>query len=111
MTYATALSRVPYLRAVNVKWAIDAYKVPSEIGESLTLLLLTKTENERLLNKKIPGAEAVLRPKSKQLVSSMDQKATKGSTTKKGGNTGNITVTASVDILAELVDESAEVDS
>lgn len=108
ITHAPPLSRVPYFRLIP--WAIDSYKIPSEIGEGLTLFVLIKTNNEQLLSKKIAGAEAVLRPKAKKVVSSFDQNMNKSSTSRSKGNAGSITVTASANILAELVAESAEMD-
>ncbi len=108
ISHATALSRVPYFR--TVKWAVDVYKAPPDIGESLTLFVLNKTTNQAMLDRKIVGGEAVIQAKSSRVVSNLDQKA-KGTTTRTGQNTGCITVTASVDILAEMVAESADVDS
>jgi hypothetical protein len=109
VTHAPAVARVPYLRCSP--WAIDRLKIPSHIGEGLTLFILVKTTNEILLGKKIPGAEAAVRSKSSRVVSNSDQQMNKSSTTKKGNNTGSLTVTASVDFLAEMVAESADVDS
>lgn len=108
VTHAPPLARVPYFRLIP--WAIDSYKVPSEIGEGLTLFVLIKTNNEVLLSKKIVGAEAMLRPKQKKVVSAFDQNMNKSSTSRAGKNAGTITVTASASILAELVAESAEMD-
>ncbi len=108
ITHAPSVARVPYLRCVS--WAIDRVKIPSHIGEGLTLFVLVKTENEIMLAKKIQGAEAAVRSKTSRVVSNMDQQMNKTSTTKKGNNTGSLTVTASVDTLAEMVAESAEVD-
>lgn len=108
VSHASALSRVPYLR--TVRWAVDVYKVPADIGESLSLYVLNKTTNQAMLDRKILGGEAVVPTKSSRVLSNLEQK-TKGTTTKTGLNTGCITVTASVDILAEMVAESADVDS
>jgi ubiquinone/menaquinone biosynthesis C-methylase UbiE len=109
VSHGSKLSRVPYFRAIP--WAIDCYKVPSDIGEHLTLYVLTKTSNQDLINMKIAGAEATFQAKSSHVVSNLDQNMNKGSTTRTGQNTGSITVTASVDALAEMVAESAEVDT
>lgn len=109
VSHGSKLSRVPYFRVIP--WAIDCYKIASNIGEHLTLYVLTKTDNQDLINKRIPGAEASLQAKSSHVVSNMDQTMNKGSTTRSGQNTGSITVTASVDALAEMVAESADVDS
>jgi len=105
VTHAPPLARVPYFRLLP--WAIDSYKIPSEIGEGLTLFVIIKTNNELLLSKKIAGAEAVLRPKAKKVVSSFDQKMNKSSATRSRSNAGCITVTASANVLADLVAESA----
>lgn len=109
ISHATPLCRVPYLR--TIQWAIDCYKIPPHIGEGLTLFVLTKTTNQTMLDRKIAGGEATRRPKAARVVSNLDQKMNKSSTTKGGQNTGSITVTASVDALAEMVAESADVDS
>jgi ubiquinone/menaquinone biosynthesis C-methylase UbiE len=109
VSHGSKLSRVPYFR--TIPWAIDCYKVASDIGEHLTMYVLTKTTNQDLINKKIPGAEATLQAKSSRVVSNMDQHMNKGSTTRSGQNTGSITVTASVDALADMVAESADVDT
>ena len=109
ISHGSKLSRIPYFR--TIPWAIDCYKVSSHIGEHLMLYAMTKTTNQDLINRKIPGAEATLQAKSSHVVSNLDQTMNKGSTTKSGQNTGSITVTASVDVLAEMVAESAEVDT
>lgn len=109
VSHGSKLARVPYFRVIP--WAIDCYKIPSHIGEHLTLYVLTKTNNQDLINRKIAGAEASLQAKSSHVVSNMDQTMNKGSTTRSGQNTGSITVTASVDALAEMVAESADIDS
>jgi SAM-dependent methyltransferase len=109
ISHASPLSRVPYLRAI--KWAIDCYKVPPHIGEGLTLFVQTKTEDDLMLNRKVAGGEAIYRPKAARVVSNLDQNMNKASTTRASGNTGSITVTASVDALAEMVNESADIDS
>lgn len=108
ISHASKLSRVPYFRMI--RWAIDCYKIPSDIGEHLTVYVITKTTNEELLNRKIAGAEAVVQAKSKNVVSNLDQTMNKASTTANKANTGSITVTASVDKLAEMVSDSAEID-
>ena len=109
VSHGSKMSRVPYFR--SIPWAIDCYKVPSDIGEHLTLYVLTKTTNMDLVNRKIVGAEASVQAKSSRVVSNLDQQMNKGSTTRSGQNTGSITVTASVDALAEMVAESADVDT
>lgn len=108
VTHAPSVARVPYFRCV--KWALERVKVASHIGEGLTIFAMTKTDNEVMLSKKIPGAEAKLRSKTTKVVSNADQSKSKGSTTRSGSNTGSLTVTSSVDILAELVAESEEID-
>lgn len=109
VSHASPPSRVPYLRVV--RWAIEVYKVPSNIGERLTLYVLAKTENEERLNHRIAGAEAAIRASASKVVSNLDQAMNKASTTRAGGTTGSITVTASADAIAEMVQESAEIDT
>ena len=106
VSHATPLSRVPYFR--SIEWAIDISKLVE--GESLTLFSLTKTTDRALLDKKIVGAEAGVQKRASALVSSLDQKMNKSSTTRSKANAGALTVTASVDKMIEMVDESQEVD-
>lgn len=109
VTNSPLLARVPYFR--KFRWGIEPYKIPSEIGECLTLLVMTKTDNEDVLNKRIPGADIAVRHKEARVVSDFDQKMNKVSTTRSGANAGFITVAGSVDELADLIAESEEVDS
>ena len=109
VTHAPPLARVPYLRLLG--WAIESYKLSADVGEGLTLFTLTRTSNPLLLQKKIVGAEAVLRAKTTQVVSQLNQTMNKSSATKGKQNAGKITVTASANILEEMVAESAEMDS
>lgn len=106
-SHAPKLARVPYLR--QVQWSIDANPVHLG-GEGITMFVLTKTTDPEKLNRKIAGAEAGVRKKTSKLVSNMDQTMNKSSTTRSGRNTGSVTVTASVDILEQMVAESAEMD-
>lgn len=110
ITHAPPIARVPYLRMIT--WALEMYKLPSTIGENLSLYVITKTDNPIMLAKKVNGGESAVRKKTSRIVAAeADAKAQKASTSKSGQNTGMITVSASIDILAELVAESAEVDS
>ena len=109
VTHAPPLARVPYFR--QLEWAIESYKLSPEIGEGLTLFTLTKTTNPLLLQKKIAGAEAVLRARTSQVVSQLTQNMNKGSSTKGKQNAGKLTITASANVLEEMVAESAELDS
>ena len=106
VSHAIALARVPYLRLV--KWAIDMASLVE--GEKLTLFILTKTDDDVLLNRKITGAEASLRPEAQGLVDNTEQTMNKSSTTRKAGGGGLLTVTASIDKMIEMVDESGAAD-
>lgn len=106
VSHATPLSRVPYFRAHS--WAIEISKMVE--GESLTLFALTKTDDAARLDKKIVGAEAGIIKKNSALVSSLDQKMNKSSTTRNKANAGALTVTASLDRMIEMVDETRDVD-
>ena len=108
ISHASPICRVPVFR--SQKWAIDTYKVEKSIGEKLMIYQMTKTDNEALINKKIVGDSLVV-AKSSRVMSDIDQKMNKGSTTKSSQNAGSITVTANADSLAELVADSAERDS
>ena len=107
-------------------------------GENLTLFSMVKTSNDLLIDRKVAGAEAAVKPKSSQIVSNFDQvndlvplytnyylrtalmfllnilsylfvqKMNKKSTTRNKDNTGSLTVTASADTLADLVREVGE---
>jgi ubiquinone/menaquinone biosynthesis C-methylase UbiE len=109
VTHAPPLARVPYFR--QFIWAIESYKLPPTLGEGLTLFALTKTTNELLLQKKVAGAEAVLRSKATKVVSQLSQGMNKVSVTRGKSNAGKLTVTASASILEDMVAESAEMDS
>lgn len=110
ITHAPPIARVPYLRLVT--WALEMYKIPTVIGESLSLYVVTKTSNPLMLAKKVNGGESSVRKKTSRIVSAeADSKAQKASSTKGGQNTGMLTVSASIDVLAGMVAESAEVDS
>jgi len=107
ISHALPLTRVPYFR--HIKWAIEAF--PLEEGEKLYMYCMTKTSNEVLLSRKIHGGEFVEVAKSEKVVSVLDQNMNKSSLNRKAGFGGSVTVTASVDSIAELVAESQDVDS
>lgn len=110
VTHAPPIARVPYLRLIN--WALEMYKIPSTIGEGLSLYVITKTDNPAMLAKKVNGGESAVRKKTSRIVAAdADAKAQKASSSKSGQNSGMLTVSASIDMLANLVAESAEVDS
>jgi len=106
VSHATPLSRVPYFR--SIEWAIDIGKMVE--GESLTLFTLTKTSDRALLDRKIIGAEAVVQKRASSLTSNLENKANKQSTTRSRANAGNLVVTASVEKMVEMVDESRDKD-
>lgn len=103
-SHAAPPSRVPYLR--TIRWAIETCSVPE--GEDLTMYFMTKTTDEKLISRKVAGGEAAVKPKIKGIVSSMDQHMNKTSTTKNKDSAGSLTVTASADVLADLVRECGE---
>ena len=73
---------------------------------------LTKTTDENLLSKKyVEGEVVILGKASANALSSLDQPVAKASQTRNANNTGFVTVTASADALAEMVNESEDVDS
>lgn len=107
ISHAPPPARVPFLRISP--WSIDTCSVP--YGESIHMYIMTKVKNTNEI-KAIEGAEAVVLAKSTNVRTSLDQQgANKASTTKNALNAGLVTVTASVDILSELVNETEEVDS
>lgn len=107
-SHAQPLARVPYFRFVPC--ALDVCPVVGG-GESLFMYALSKSQNESLVDKKIVGCEATVPMRAANVVSASDQKTSKQTTTRKrGGGTGSVTVTSSVDKLAEMVAETAEVD-
>jgi hypothetical protein len=99
-----------YLRALphGRRWAIDMSTLLE--GEKLTLFLLTKTDDEQLLNRKIKGAEAMIRPSVDGIVDNTEQTMNKSSTTRKAGGGGQLTVTADISKMIDLVDESGAKD-
>ena len=106
ISHASPSSRIPYFR--QVEWAVDTCSLGE--GEGLQLFMLLKTTDQALLNKKFKGAEAVVVSRSSNVVSTLDKQASapKSSVSKKGGAGGAITVTASVDVLAAMVEQSVE---
>jgi len=106
-SHAPANCRVPFLRAA--KWGIDVS--PSSHGEGIFMYLLTRTDDQALLNKKVEGAESVVQVAVSHAVTSLDQPLVKSSQTRNKQNAGFVTVTASVDVLTDMVNESEDVDS
>jgi ubiquinone/menaquinone biosynthesis C-methylase UbiE len=96
VSYAPAISRVPYLRCVQ--WGIEVIRLQE--GEGLTAYVMLKTTNEEILGKRISGAEAAVREKSTAVI---DGGAP-------GHVAGQLSTKMSVDALASMVNESAEVD-
>ena len=101
VSHASPASRVPYLR--TVRWAVETCGIPE--GECLNLFFVTKTDNQTLIDRKIAGAEAGTRAKSKNLKSSLEQNMNKSSTTRNKENNGQLTVSADVDVIAALVNQ------
>jgi len=106
VSHAIPLARVPYLRLI--RWAIDMASLVE--GEKLTLFVLTKTADEAMINRKVTGAEAATRPEASGIVDNMEQTMNKVSTVRKAGGGGQLTVTASIDKMIEMVDESGATD-
>lgn len=106
VSHCLPLARVPYLRLV--RWAIDMAKMTE--GEKLTLFVLTKTDDPIMLDKKIHGAEAPIRPPAPGLVDVFNQTMNKSSTTKKAGGGGQLTVTSSLERMMEMVNDSMGMD-
>jgi hypothetical protein len=104
---ANARSRVPYLRCIPC--ALDVLPLPD--GEALSLFVLNRTSDPRLLGKRIVGAEAAVREvREKHVITSLEQKMNKVGTFRTKGVTGSLTVTATDKALSDMVAESAEVD-
>ena len=99
VSHASPASRVPYLR--TIQWAVETCGIPE--GEHLSLFFMTKTDNQSLIDRRIAGAEAGTRAKSKNLKSSFEQTMNKSSTTRSKENNGQLTVSADVDVLAAMV--------
>jgi SAM-dependent methyltransferase len=106
-SHAPANCRVPFLRAAQ--WGIDVS--PASHGEGIFMYLLTRTDDESLLNKKVEGAESAVQVSVSHAVTSLDQPLVKSSQTRNKQNAGFVTVTASVDVLTDMVNESEDVDS
>ena len=106
VSHANPLARVPYLRVI--RWAIDIASLVE--GEKLTLFVLTKTDDEAMLSRKITGAEASIRPPAAGIVDNDEQHMNKSSTTRKAGGGGQLTVTSSLEKMMEMVEESGAAD-
>jgi SAM-dependent methyltransferase len=107
-SHAPFLARVPYMRVAD--FSIEATPVVGG-GESLSMFSLLKTTTRELLDRRVVGGEASQPAKRSAFVSTLDAKMNKASTTRSAGNTGLMTVTASVDVLADLVEETEGMDS
>ena len=105
VSHCLPLARVPYLRLV--RWAIDMAKMTE--GEKLTLFVLTKTEDEIMLNRKIVGAEAPTRPPALGLWTCSIRLRTRQVQLRKGGG-GQLTVTSSLERMMEMVNDSMGID-
>ena len=101
ISHASPASRVPYLR--TVRWAVETCAIPE--GEHLNLFFMTKTDDQSMIDRRIAGAEAGTRAKSKNLKSSLEQTMNKSSTTRNKENNGQLTVSADVDVIAAMVSE------
>ncbi len=106
-SHAPLLARVPYFRVVD--WAIEGSPAVGG-GENICMISLTKTTSQVMIDRKVVGAEAGVPIKKSHLVQHTDQKMNKTSTTRNAANTGSMTVTASVDMLSEMVEESEQID-
>jgi ubiquinone/menaquinone biosynthesis C-methylase UbiE len=104
ISHAAPLTRVPYLRVI--RWAVDTTKLPE--GESLIMYILTRTEKEELLNRKVVGGEASLPGHKSNVVSKAEQSMNKNSTTKQPGGGGGLTVTGDPDDIANLVNDNLD---
>lgn len=104
VSLAQPICRIPYFRKTT-GWAIDS--TPLLEGESLYLYMATKTLDEGALSKQVFG-DAVVMPKSSHITSQRASKMNKGSATKSSGGGGNLSVTESVDVIAELLDENMQ---
>ena len=105
-SHASLPSRIPYLRYKS--WAIDVF--PITLGDTLNMYALTRTTNVERVGRKFPGAE-IVNPEevvSKSVVSSIDQTQNKVSRTKTAANSGSVTVTSSIEILAKMVADNEE---
>ena len=120
---------MPFFR--KVKWAIEHWSVDASIGDGLTLYMLTKSEDPKMVSKWVYGDKVVL-AKNSNVASevfvylckvSIDpslltpssaqdgEGASSGASGKNSKNMGRITVAASAAKIAELVNESADRDS
>mmetsp|Transcript_14134 Transcript_14134/g.23406 ORF Transcript_14134/g.23406 Transcript_14134/m.23406 type:complete len:91 (-) Transcript_14134:314-586(-) len=86
-----------------------AARFPAE-GEGISMYILIKTEDEKILANQIKGAEAAVIKKNDGVVSSLHQSMNKNSTTKDGKNAGFLTVTTDLAALARMVADIADDD-
>jgi hypothetical protein len=106
VSYAPAMARIPYFR--RTQWAVDICPLPG--GEGITMFYMTKTSDEKLLNKKVAGGEVATMAQSTHIVSKSDQTMNKSSSVRSKANSGSMTVTSSIDMIAHMVDEQADTD-
>lgn len=107
LSHASPPSRVPFLRIAP--WGIDACGI--SYGENIHMFILTKHRDGEEVNNQLEGADAVVLAKPTNIVSDLGENGFKSSTTKNAGVTGFVTVTASVDYLTDMVNESEDRDS
>ena len=106
-SHAPGNCRVPFLKVAD--WSIDVCTCP--FGEGINMYTLTRTADPSLLGKRADGAETGVPDNPSHAVTSLDQPVPHSSTTRHAGSAGFVTVTASVDVLASMVNESEDVDS
>ena len=105
VSHASPLARVPYLR--QIPWAVEVLPLPFGCGEGLSCYAIVRTEDVTLLTKRVKGSEFANQAKSGKTVMSLKQQMNKVSTVKTPANMGSLTVTASPDLLVDLVRRNA----
>ena len=75
------------------------------------MFILSRHKDGQEVNNEVEGAEAVVLARPTNAVSDLGEKGFKSSTTKNAGVSGFVTVTASVDYLTDMVNESEDRDS
>lgn len=102
ISQAAPICRIPYFRKVS-GWSLDS--VPLLDGEFLHAHIAVKTDRLDLLQRQIEGGEEVKLSVSTNVTDLLNQSKNKFSNTRKAGQGGNLSVTASADVLMEMVAE------
>lgn len=110
ISHGSPIARVPYFRYIN--WTVKILPLQEGSGDGgLSFFAITRNENDLLSEGTFEVAEFASQAKPSHTVLSLNQNMNKVSITKSPKNIGTLTVTATPDLLSQLIYESARNDS